>query len=402
MKLFLGFFVCAAVVASCCAAHGDHHHDHHDHDHHLPQHDGACPHYKIPLPLEVKTAASTLGDPALSAHQCECDAPVKCSADGESGSSRSPLEAVGGSFVTAIVPACALFFFPQSVTRSVLNVMLAFAAGALVSDVLVHSIPALSGGHDHHHNGAEHAHDHSISRSSLLILVGIVLFYILEGVVERLSPHSHSHSNHHDDHHSSKASPTSTTSAARPSKKKVAVDASVESTSLTPRGALDESHLRNSGGLADENAAGSEHTAFLSLLADFSHNVMDGLAIGTAFATSSTSGQRVVAVILSHEIPHELADFALLKSCGWQRRSIVASQLITALGNLIGCLISFYLSRWSNTVESVLVPIVAGSFLYLALCVILPQLGRAATSPAARVAHGIAFIFGALALDWLS
>jgi zinc transporter ZupT len=398
----LHLFIIAITLIAYTGAHEGGFHHHSDHP---PQQDGACPHYKIPLPHVVTTAAATSGELAHgiggAAHQqCECDAPVKCAADADGPSTRnSPLEAVGGSFVTAIVPACTLVFFPQIIGRSVLNLMLAFAAGALVCDVLTHSIPQMSGA-DHHHDEAGSHADHTLSRSSALLLVGIVLFYVLEGVVERLSQHRHDHG--HGQSAKAAAAPDDTSKGSRKRRTDGGASAAAEATlsASTPR-SHEEKH-ETTETLSSDTAHNSNNAAFLSLVADFSHNVMDGIAIGTAFASSSARGQRVVAVILAHEIPHELADFAVLKMCGWQRRSIVASQLVTAVGNLAGAMIAFYLSSWSQSVEMTLVPVVAGSFLYLALCVILPQLGRSVSCPWARAAHGVAFMVGAVALNRLS
>jgi zinc transporter ZupT len=227
-------------------------------------------------------------------------------------------------------------------------------------------------------------------------MLGIALFYVLEGFLERLLP---SHSHDHLEGVAPKAAAATTQQHDDPVKgirkrKSAGVDEGTNATTPRPR---DEAKLIEH----DDADTKNRSAALLSLLADFSHNVMDGVAIGTAFAASSSRGQRVVAVILAHEVPHELADFAVLKMCGWKRRSIVASQLLTALGNLIGTLIAFYVSSWSETVEKTLEPIVAGSFLYLALCVIFPQLKSCGSSPVARVAHGLAFIAGAYFLSKL-
>ena len=54
------------------------------------------------------------------------------------------------------------------------------------------------------------------------------------------------------------------------------------------------------------------------LFADFLHNIMDGLAIGAAFASQSksTAISTFVAVLL-HEIPQELGDIGVLIQSGY-------------------------------------------------------------------------------------
>lgn len=78
--------------------------------------------------------------------------------------------------------------------------------------------------------------------------------------------------------------------------------------------------------------------AYLNFVADFMHNVTDGLAIGASFIAGSTVGFGLLFIpcknvcnlkilvtmitVLVHEIPHEIGDFAILVQSGCSKRKV--------------------------------------------------------------------------------
>jgi len=89
--------------------------------------------------------------------------------------------------------------------------MISFAIGGLLGDVFFHTLPHLSSGghgHDHHHShehghgGHGHAHSEKDMFNNLIIIGGIVAFFLLEKIVNQMMggdghEHSHSHSHSH-------------------------------------------------------------------------------------------------------------------------------------------------------------------------------------------------------------
>jgi zinc transporter 7 len=51
---------------------------------------------------------------------------------------------------------------------------------------------------------------------------------------------------------------------------------------------------------------------YLNLMADFTHNFTDGLAIGASYLAGNTVGGITTFAVLLHEVPHEIGDFAIL------------------------------------------------------------------------------------------
>lgn len=133
----------------------------------------------------------------------------------------------------------------------------------------------------------------------------------------------------------------------------------------------------------------------LNLLADFTHNITDGLALSTSFYSSPALGATTTMAVFFHEIPHEVGDFALLIQSGFTKRNAMAAQFVTAigafLGTIIGILVQEYGSGEASVVDSVtgvkrglwgtslqwsdtLLPFTAGTFLYVGTVGVIPEL----------------------------
>lgn len=130
----------------------------------------------------------------------------------------------------------------------------------------------------------------------------------------------------------------------------------------------------------------------LNLLADFTHNITDGLALSTSFYSSPALGATTTMAVFFHEIPHEVGDFALLIQSGFSKRQAMAAQFVTAIGAFLGTIIGIVVQeygsgeasnaagdgsglfgtslQWSDT----LLPFTAGTFLYVGTVGVIPEL----------------------------
>lgn len=105
----------------------------------------------------------------------------------------------------------------------------------------------------------------------------------------------------------------------------------------------------------------------LAIIGDAIHNFTDGLAIAS---TVSAGHYGTVVAIIIHEIPHQLADFAMLFKSGYSVVEIVRTQFMTSLACYIGVVIGYYTSKVQ---PEQLEGFTAGAFLYLALSSLLPS-----------------------------
>jgi zinc transporter 13 len=87
----------------------------------------------------------------------------------------------------------------------------------------------------------------------------------------------------------------------------------------------------------------------LNLLANFIDNLTHGAAIAGGFAVSPLVGITTLAVIIIHEIPHEMGDFAILLRSGFDRWEATKAQIITGLGGIIGAWLAFYCSSSAHS-----------------------------------------------------
>lgn len=112
-----------------------------------------------------------------------------------------------------------------------------------------------------------------------------------------------------------------------------------------------------------------EGEGWLAIIGDAVHNFTDGLAL-----SASTKHQySTIVAITVHEIPHQLADLAVLLKSGFTVRDILRTQLATSLACYLGVLIGHYTKRVK---PEQLEGFTAGAFLYLSMSTLLPSVKR--------------------------
>lgn len=135
-------------------------------------------------------------------------------------------------------------------------------------------------------------------------------------------------------------------------------------------------------------------SAYLNLIADFTHNITDGLALSSSFYASPTLGATTTVAVFFHEIPHEVGDFALLIQSGFSKRQAMGAQFVTALGAFMGTCLGILVQELGKSGpnektqasqskglagtglgwEDMLLPFTAGTFLYVGTVAVIPEL----------------------------
>ncbi len=117
------------------------------------------------------------------------------------------------------------------------------------------------------------------------------------------------------------------------------------------------------------------HTfGYMNLLGDSFHNFLDGVIIATAYMTSIEVGIAATLAVLVHEIPQEIGDFGVLLKAGFTVKKALLVNFFTALAAVVGGLVGYMLSTYTDSFVQILTPFAAGSFLYIAATDLLPQL----------------------------
>jgi len=115
---------------------------------------------------------------------------------------------------------------------------------------------------------------------------------------------------------------------------------------------------------------------YLNLIGDSVHNFTDGLVIGASFAVGVKFGIVTTLVIVFHEIPQEIGDFGVLVYGGFKKSKALIYNFITALTCVVGAAIGLPLSEHVDKFSVYILPMVAGGFIYVAACDLIPEVHK--------------------------
>lgn len=132
----------------------------------------------------------------------------------------------------------------------------------------------------------------------------------------------------------------------------------------------------------------------LVLWSDALHNLVDGFAIGAAFAGGVGQGMSTTLAVIAHEIPQEVGDFAVLLAAGMAWRRALLLNWLVQLPPILAAAATFVAGERVEGALGWLLPIAAGSLVYIALADLVPSLhhrarGRAALAQLACVLLGV-------------
>jgi len=123
-----------------------------------------------------------------------------------------------------------------------------------------------------------------------------------------------------------------------------------------------------------------KHSAspYALLASDAVHNFGDGIAIAAAFTASLHLGIITSLAVIVHEVPEELADYAVLRESHMGKRRALWALLIVQMTAAIGALVTLLGASLVHR-EGVLLALAAGTFLYIALVELMPEVLRHAS-----------------------
>jgi zinc and cadmium transporter len=104
----------------------------------------------------------------------------------------------------------------------------------------------------------------------------------------------------------------------------------------------------------------------LTVASDGLHNLIDGILIATTFLEQPALGVITAGAVALHEVPRELATFALCVAGGLTIRRSLLLTVATAMLAIAGAILVVSLGPVISSLGFALVPFAAGTFLYLA------------------------------------
>lgn len=227
--------------------------------------------------------------------------------------------AVGG--ILSVLAASLFLWLPEQQRSKVLPHGISFAIGALLAVAFWGLIP----------HAFETAAPGQIQNLSATIMVGLLLFFILEKLLIWRHCHSGSCEAHGDDH--------------------------------THEHSHAHSHHPQSAGT-------------LIILGDAIHNFVDGVLIAAAFLTDVQLGIVTSLAVATHEIPQEVGDFAILLESGYSRAKALLYNVLASCTTVIGGVLAYFSLEDLQTTLPYFLALAASSFIYIAVADLIPSLHK--------------------------
>ena len=114
----------------------------------------------------------------------------------------------------------------------------------------------------------------------------------------------------------------------------------------------------------------------MNLVGDSLHNFIDGMVIAGSFLISPALGLATVIAVVSHEIPQELGDFAILIYAGYSQAKALFYNFISAALSIIGALFALAVGGRLEGFTNFIIPFTAGGFIYIAASDLFPELKK--------------------------
>jgi zinc and cadmium transporter len=115
------------------------------------------------------------------------------------------------------------------------------------------------------------------------------------------------------------------------------------------------------------------------VVGDAFHNFVDGAAIAAAVMTSVPLGVSMAVAVAAHEIPQEVGDFAILLHAGYSRSKALFLNVLSALASALGAIAAYFAFELTPRMLPYFLALAAASFLYVAMADLIPGLHRGRT-----------------------
>lgn len=199
-----------------------------------------------------------------------------------------------------------------------LSVLVSYAIGALLGAAFLNTLPE-----------AFELSDNPMQVTTT-VLIGILLFFILEKLVLWRHCHIEDCEAHDPSHHS-----------------------------------------QNSEHHHDHGRSG-----MMVIVGDTFHNFVDGILIAAAFMVDVQLGIVTSIAIFAHEIPQEAGDFIILLNSGYTRRRAFLMNLLSSLATLIGGMMAYLMLNKMNFLVQPFLALASASMIYVAMSDLIPSLHK--------------------------
>ena len=116
-----------------------------------------------------------------------------------------------------------------------------------------------------------------------------------------------------------------------------------------------------------------EAFSYVLVAGDAVHNVLDGILIASSFLAGTSAGLASTVAVMAHKIPKEAGDFGVLVESGFSQKKAVLFNIGISGFMFLGAGAVLLLSAASSGINTFLLPLVIGNFVYIAGADLLPR-----------------------------
>jgi zinc and cadmium transporter len=125
-----------------------------------------------------------------------------------------------------------------------------------------------------------------------------------------------------------------------------------------------------------DDPADHGRTGLMILVGDTFHNFVDGILIAAAFIADVQLGIVTTVAIIAHEIPQEIGDFVILLNSGYSRARALAFNLLSSVATLVGGLLAYFALQSLQGLVPTLLALAAASMIYVSVADLIPGLHK--------------------------
>jgi zinc and cadmium transporter len=138
--------------------------------------------------------------------------------------------------------------------------------------------------------------------------------------------------------------------------------------------------------------------ATMVIVGDTFHNCVDGVIIAGAFLVSVELGIITALAIITHEVPQEVGDFLVLLHSGYSKAQAFAFNVLSSVAMFVGGVLAYYGLQTVHQWVPLLLGIAAASMIYVSVADLIPGLHQrrelaATVQQVLLIAAGIATIW---------
>jgi zinc and cadmium transporter len=108
------------------------------------------------------------------------------------------------------------------------------------------------------------------------------------------------------------------------------------------------------------------------------------MVIAAAYIVSIPTGIVTTVAVMLHEIPQEIGDFGVLVYGGFEPRKALLYNFVSGLAAVVGAVLSLAIGSQVEGYAAYLLPLTAGSFIYIAGSDLIPELHHKHSYPASK------------------